>query len=295
LNYDVMPWGAVNQDWFEPLAGNGSGFSDIHPALHLPHVLSDLELDEAELDARVVLNRLHGDQGEQIHLARSANGIEVKGVVDTEQRKKQLVSQLLLVPHVRPSLLSVEELGNNPLPAAPRSSEPIHAYSVESQPSPLEQYLRAKNLPTDNLAAISQSLLDGSLTIQRAQGHLSELQSRFKDGAALSGDLQTQFAKLAENYAGAMRNGLDTDNKVLISLGLDTGTRPFPAASSSAADADLTQQVRRYQALCQELIASGTSQPRSAQVIANDLVTVGVQIRMRIPHIPPTSGPTARN
>jgi DNA-directed RNA polymerase specialized sigma24 family protein len=62
LNYDVMPWGVVNQDWFEPLPGQ-SLVDPLrsHPVAAgiPPRTVSDSELDEAELSTRIVLNQLH--------------------------------------------------------------------------------------------------------------------------------------------------------------------------------------------------------------------------------------------
>jgi len=285
LNYDVMPWGAVNQDWFEPLSG---AVSDTHPLLSvpMPRLLSDLELDSAELGARITLNQLHADTGEQIHVTRSISGIQVKGVVDTDQRKSQLVGRLLQLPHVHPSILSVEEIGSQPKGIPSRVGQPIQAYSVEAQASPLEQYLRANNLPVDNLSAISQSLLDNCLKVQQAQGHLAELKYRFKGANLLPNDLQSQLTKLSQSYVSAIQAGLDADKRTLVSLGFDPAAQLAPPSSSGQTDEDLDQQVRHYQNLCQELIANGTGQPRSAQSIANDLITVGAQIRMYVPPKP---------
>jgi DNA-directed RNA polymerase specialized sigma24 family protein len=281
LNYDVMPWGAVNQDWFEPLTGGVPSAANIHPSLRLPHVLSDLELDEAELEARVVLNQLHADQGEQIHLDRSASGIEVKGVVDTDERKRQIVSELLQVPHVRPSILSVEEIGSNPMPMASHGM-PIQAYSVEAQQSPLEQYLRAQKLPLDQLATVSQDLLSGCLRIQQAETHLSELHHRFRDDNQLPEDQQQQLKALSQNYDNVIRDGLDADKRTLLSLGFTDSGQPASAPTSGPTEDDLGQQVRHYQELCQELITSGAGQHRPAAAIADELMTSGTAIRARI-------------
>ena len=59
----------MNPDWFDPLS-TATDASGMHPSLaaHLPHLLSELELDQAELEARVALNQLQADTGEQIHL-----------------------------------------------------------------------------------------------------------------------------------------------------------------------------------------------------------------------------------
>jgi DNA-directed RNA polymerase specialized sigma24 family protein len=281
LNYDVMPWGAVNQDWFEPLAGQAmTDTPGMHAALHIPHVLSDLELDETELAARVALNQLHADTGEQIHLTRGATGIDVKGVVDTDSRKQEIVSRLALLPNVHSSILSVEEIGSRPPSRSGfGSDQPIQAYSVEAQPSPLEQYLREKRMPLDQLGAISQSLLDESLRIQQAEVHLSELQRRFKEANQLPADQQNQLTDLSRNYINTIQAALDGNKHTLLAIGLD-GVEPTASSSdSNSHGGDLEQQVRRYQELCQQLITNGTGEPASAVVIAGELGTSSALIR----------------
>ena len=275
LNYDVMPWGAVNQDWFEPLAGHAvTDAAGMHAALHLPLVLSNLELDEAELAARIVLNQLRADTGEQIHLTRGVAGVDVKGVVDTDARKQQLVSRLALLPHVHSSILSVEEIGSRPpTRSAIGSGQPVEAYSFEAQPSPLEQYLREKKMPLDQLGAISQSLLDESLKIQQAEVHLSELQQRFREANQLPADRQNQLAELSRNYINTIQAALDGNQHTLFALGLDGAEQAMSSPNSTSAGGDLNQQVRRYQELCQQLITNGTGDPASAGTIVGNLRT----------------------
>ena len=65
---------------------------------------------------------------------------------------------------------------------------------MEAQASPLEQYLREKKLPIDQLASLSHSLLDGGLKIRQAELHFSELQPRFKGADQFPADLQNQLA-----------------------------------------------------------------------------------------------------
>lgn len=286
LNYDVMPWGAVNQDWFEPLSGRAvTDAPGILPALavHVPRVLSNLELDEAELEARIALNQLHADAGEPIHVGRSSSGIEVKGVVDTDVRKQQLVSRLSQLPHVQSSILSVEELGNRPPSGSLYSpSEPIHVYSVEAQVSPLEQYLRETKRSEDQLSTVSQSLLDGSLKIQQAEAHFSELQPRFSGANQLPSDLQKQLATLAHTYLGTVEAGLQSNLHVLLSLGLDDASPSAVLPESSSPEGDVEQQIRHYQELCRELITGGGRQPRSAAAITNDLIKTSARIRLHL-------------
>jgi hypothetical protein len=281
LNYDVMPWGAVNQDWFEPLAGQAiTDTPGMHAALHVPHLPSELELDEAELAARVTLNQLHADTGEQIHLTRGATGIDVKGVVDTDYRKQEIVSRLALLPSVHSSILSVEEIGSRPPSRSTfGSDQPIQAYSVEAQPSPLEQYLREKKMPLDQLGVISQSLLDESLRIQQAEVHLSELQRRFKEANQLPADQQNQLTELSRNYINTIQAALDGNKRTLLAIGLHGAEQVVASSDASSVDGDLDEQVRRYQELCQQLITNGTGEPASAVIIAGELGTSSALIR----------------
>lgn len=296
LNYDVMPWAAVNQDLFEPVLGASAAVpGSIHPSLSipLPHVLSDLQLDEAELAARLVLHELHADQGEQIRLTRTPQGIDVKGVVETDQRKEQIVSQLLTVENVHPSILSVQEIEDSPPSGPLTETDPVQAYSVDSQPSPLEIYMREKGLLLTGLATTSQQLLDGSLRIQQAETHLVELRQRFANPSQLPANLQRQLVALSQNYVAAIQAGLDANQRALASLGL-IGTES--SGPSAVPIADLSDEVRQYQQLCQELIASGTGQPRPASAIASDLVESDALIREQIAQnqVSPPAAPNSK-
>ena len=292
LNYDVLPWAAVNQDWFEPLPNqavtDAPGTLSALP-VRGPRMLSALELDEAELETRIALHQLDADAGERIHLARASDGIEVKGVVDTDARKQTLISRLSQLRHVRASFLSVEELSNRPQSVSPLSAgQPLHVYSVEAQASPLDQYLRDKKLPVDQLASISQGLLDGGLRIQQAEVHFSELQPRFQGAGQLPVNLQDQLATLSLTYIKTIEFGLDANGQTLQSLGLDGPDTAVIPSESNASEENLDQLIRKYQGLCQELIAGGTGQSRSASEIAADLTAASARIRLNLAHLSAT-------
>jgi len=73
LNYSVLPWNSVNSDLFEPVSDAGPVIrSNVHAVLHplIPHTLSSVEIDEAELSARLVLNRLRLDTNDRVELVR---------------------------------------------------------------------------------------------------------------------------------------------------------------------------------------------------------------------------------
>jgi DNA-directed RNA polymerase specialized sigma24 family protein len=277
LNFDVMPWGAVNQDWFEPLAEQtGKSTPAIHGAIRLPRSLSEFDLNVAEIAARTTLNQLHADSGEQINLSRGTAGVDVKGVVDTNARKRELAARLALIPHVHVSLLSVEEIGTR---SSPRSTfvdgQAIVVHHVEAQPSPLEQYLREKNLPIEQLETISRNLLDQALRIQQAQMHLTELQPRFAEANQLPAEQQEALATLSKNYSNAIRNALEANRQTLLSIGLDAAEQVTSPSSSGTDGIAIDLRARNYQDLCQQLITSGTSEPKPASMIAGELGIAG--------------------
>lgn len=289
LNYDVMPWGAVNQDWFEPLTGQAIGdVPAMHRAIHLPHILSDLELDEAELAVRAALNQLHADTGEPIHINRTSSGIEIKGVVDTNTRRNELVSRLALLPNVHSSILSAEEIGARPLSQTTNEAgPPIQVHSVEAQPSPLEQYLSEKKLQTDQLPTISHELLDGSLRINQAGVHLSELEPRFNEADQLPTDMQNQLITLSHNYIATIETGLNENKRTLLSLGFDSANQPTKSEVSES-DRDIAEEIRHYRQLYLELILNGTGQPRPATEIAKELMDADERIRLHLARISAT-------
>jgi DNA-directed RNA polymerase specialized sigma24 family protein len=281
LNYDVMPPGAENPDWFEPLTNQAPAtLQTPHAGMRLPHLLSRLELDRAELTARSMLHQLHADTGEPIRLVRGTNGVEINGVVDTDTRKRELLSRLALAPNVHASILTVEEIGVRATAhGVYGNGRPIQAYSLEAQPSPLEQYMRANHLPIDQLATLSQSLLDGGLKMNQAEARLSELEPRFKEAHQLPIELQNQLATLSRAYLESIKGGLDADQRTLQALHFRHGETPLV---SDAQGGGLDQDVRRYQQLCLELIGNGTNDSRPATTIADELTETSDRIRLQL-------------
>jgi hypothetical protein len=83
-----------------------------------PSSLTDAELAESELQARVAIHAEGADLGEQIELDRdlpaarpssSERSVVVRGIVSTLQRKNSLLAALQGIPHVQFRLQTVEE------------------------------------------------------------------------------------------------------------------------------------------------------------------------------------------
>jgi DNA-directed RNA polymerase specialized sigma24 family protein len=291
LDYSVLPWNEADGSWFEPISKAAvSDAPRMHTAIHLPHALSDFELDEAELAARTSLNQLHADVGEQIRLVRSSAGIDIKGVVDTDVRKKDLLEHLAFIPNVHASILSAEEIGMRPLSRSGSASQQVaNVYSVQAQSSPLEQYLHDKSLPIDRLAPISDGLVDGSDRVVQAGTHLSELQSRFGETSQLSANEQVQVELLSRNYIETITTGISANQQILLSLEVARPSSVPKNFQGDDSEQGIDEQLRRYRQLCLEMVSNETGQGRPAPEIAREILDVGERIRLRLTNISPTA------
>ena len=138
-NYDVLPWGAVNQDWFEPLpAGAATDAPGIlSPRPSRPSAERDLE---TELAVRYALHRIGADLGEPIEIHSGGQGtapILVVGVVSSAERKQELFAALQPLPGVATRLKTEEEAAPREVPAKVTRAEPL----IVAAHSPIEREL----------------------------------------------------------------------------------------------------------------------------------------------------------
>src|SRR6202790_3153327 len=114
LAWQVLPMEAINVAAFAPEAapppeiGPSLSVAPKHPAL------TDAELAEAELRARVAIHAEKADLGEQIELDRDMpkpgqRSVVVRGIVSTPERKDEILAVLRGIPHVDLRLQTVEE------------------------------------------------------------------------------------------------------------------------------------------------------------------------------------------
>ncbi len=277
VHYDVLGWDAVNEALFEPLNVGTVGTLAPSAALVLPHLPSPEQLDLAELQARLVLNRLHADSTEQLEFLRSQSSVEVKGVVESNARKQELVAQLRTVPHVVPAIFSVDDLRTQGEGDSTASS--IRAYSTVAQASPLEQFFRAQGKGTDTLNATSQQLLDAALSVKQESSAIADLYQRFGNNAQLDEVGKSTLQQLLDAHASHLQQAVDMEDRILTETvmvrpaGLEAwsvleGTRSLLASAAS-----------NNLALCKELISGSGGSQRDATLIASDLFHTTQQLR----------------
>lgn len=278
LNYAALPWTGVNDALFEPLAGSEPLKTHLSPMV--PSALpSQVELDSAELSVRLALNKLHADEGEQISVSRSGHAVEVKGVVETEARKRELISQLRQLPHVNAEILSIPELQS--VPQSRTTTQSVTMQSVDVQPSPLEKYLATQADREDELSDASQHLLDAALKVRQNADELITIEKRF---AALneSDAKKSTLAQLVDSYSERLSAGLDTENSTLRSLGFEDQQPPPPNPTRI----DLASEVDRNETLCRELIAGSGETAKSASEIILEIYESTSRIRLAIVALP---------
>ena len=287
VNYSVFPWSAVNPDIFEPLASgpevNGSHF---HASLlpHLPRV-TPVEMDIAELSARLVLNRLGQDANSRIEISRGVDGVHVQGIVDTETQKNQLQAQLRLVPHVLPSILTVREMANNSTSGSEITSIRQSSEAAEA-PSSLERYFTERGLDRKELSPVAQELVEASFAVKHETEQVATLLQRFSTNTVLPNEARTALGELLVQHKTALLAALGREERALMAAQLIE--RPSGGADDAAS---LRGSAEKNLALCVELTSGSERAPRSAQIIAPQLANSIAELRAKALQISITALP----
>jgi hypothetical protein len=270
LHYAVLPWSGVSDALFEPLQPVIA-----HPSLRLPALPTETELDSAELGARLVLNKLHADEGEQITVVRTDRAIEVKGVVETDARKQEIVRNLWPLPRVKAEVLSMAELAA--LPRNRDDARSVTMQSVDVQASPLQRFLDSRGGSKTDLSDSSDQLLDAALKVRQNVGELETLSAKFPVSSTSSANASV-LAQLQTSYWGRIRVAIDREVATLDALGFTRGQ----AESPEDGHLDLSGEAERNEALCRELIAGSNGTGRPARQIVADMYQSANRIRMAL-------------
>lgn len=268
LDFKILPWSAVDPSVFEPIGGldTAAATSRVIPFPRMPEVLTPEQLDETELGARLVLNQFHADTGEQIEIERSPQGVEVKGLVETEEQKRELEDHLRMMPHVTTSIQSVAELrnsgGNNAGITSMKTAE------IEHQPSPLETYLLKRGRSLSAVNDLGQRLFTNALTISQESKAIADLQARFAPGSQQTALASATLTDLIFNHRDRLRAALARERELL------TEAQSAPAngvGTSTSESSSLVTAAQRNMELCKELTATSGATSRTAEKILADM------------------------
>lgn len=283
LNYDVLPWAAVNASLFEPLPNETlAGVAAPNAALHLALPTSD-QLLGAELEAQLALMKLRANTGEDIHVEPGQSVVHVRGFVDTDDRKRQLDAALERIAFVKPELQSYEQIER--MRRASQAGGTLQVDSTNLQPSPLDLLVSQQGISKDNAIALSRTLTQASIVIARESHMLDDLDARYGNAHGLDEKNLQMLDALKQEHLAALQQALTSEESALA---------PYARASSfrdgSPAEA-LSALVSTNQQLCTELIAGAGDNPQPAGVILSDLVRVSAHIRTAVSSLQPSPRP----
>jgi hypothetical protein len=268
LDYSVLPWSAVDASAFEPLDVVAIGAPSLprsRMSLALPEVSSTEQLNETELTARLILNKLHADEDEQIEVHRSEQGVEVEGLVNTDDRKRELVTQLITVPRLKVSIRSEADLNTNP--PTGKESVSIEAATLPDNPSALETYLRHHDRPIEEINTVERQLFEGALIVSKESRFIVDLKIRFVHPNQMPVVPQATLEELLYSHYERLERALAQERASLAQV------EGAPAASGerSVPAAFLLIAAEKNLALVRELTQDNVAHPRSAEEIFADV------------------------
>jgi hypothetical protein len=234
-------------------------------------VLSEAEFNEAELEVRLALHQLGADSNERIDIARGSNSVTVRGVVATEERKREIESRLRSIPNVTGALFTFDELRNHLNSANPVTS--LQQSSVVETPSPLESYLAAKGASQTEIGQLGLRLSNASVTVNRESKAITELLEHFSGKEPLTENARMALNALLADHRAQLQAGIDGEEKLLAEAGLSA-----PPDTNSGAG-DLSAIANRNNALCLELLTGSEERSRPANVILPELAATIAQLR----------------
>ena len=269
LDYKILPWRAVDTNLFEPI---GSLDTSIAPPSgrvlsfpRMPETLNESQLDEAGLGALLILNRLHADTGEQVKIHRAEGIVEVDGLVESEERKRQLQAQLAMVPHLAVSIRSVDDLNKSPDEGGAVSS--VKSASIPDQASPLEQYLGARGQSINGVNGLAERFFNSALTISQESKAIADLQTRFAPESQMTIIALATLAELIYSHRERLEEALKEERKLLSEV-----RRSGSGNGGSASDKlSLLNGAERNLALSKELIETDSASPRNAASILTEM------------------------
>jgi hypothetical protein len=269
LDYSILPWNAVDASIFEPLNSLAERRTPAFVPLPFVQTPTPGQLDEDELSARLILNRMHADEGEQIEIRRLPEAVEVDGVVDSEERKRQLVTQLMMAPRLKISIQSEADWKASQSIASIRVEE----RSLPDTPSALAVYERARGRSVDESSNLARQLFDEALAVSHEANAIADLNSRYNRNGKMPVVASATLETLIYSHHERLEDALRKEHALLRSLG-----QAGAASSSNRALGTLVEEATRNLALMKELTQTNLPATRTAEAIFADLSSTADRI-----------------
>jgi hypothetical protein len=278
VDFKILPWNAVAEDAFEPpvIAEDSVSPSRVLP-IPLPRqteLLSEVQLDAAELGTRLVLNQLRADTGEELRIERHPEGIVLRGIVGSEERKQILEEKLQFVPHASVKIQSIEEIS-----AKPESGGTVQTVAVGTMPehlSSLQVYLKANGRSVSEINHLTQRLYHDVLTISQESKEIKDLQTRFGDESKRTLIVSATLSELIYSHHERLENALRNERALLSEI--HKSSPSLDAATKNAGT--LIEAADTNFALTQELTQAQQTDGRDTDMILDEVASVLVRLAL---------------
>jgi hypothetical protein len=235
------------------------------------------QLNETELEARLILNQINADTGEQIEITRDTKAVLINALVESETRKKELKESLQALPYLSVTIWSLDDLAP---PSGPAAQIPAaQQQSTVAQVSPFEQYFVKQGRSREDLSRISAGLFNSSLAIDRSSRSIEQLLGRFSSNADLSPSAIQARDELLSRVVERLLHDLKDQQQFLDEANLPPDSTPVSPVNSDAADSDLANLAELNTTLTRELISGSAESSRSETALAVEIAKTISQLR----------------
>jgi hypothetical protein len=275
VSSDFLSWDKANQLFFTPAPENRAVAPRVPVRTLLP---SAAQMNETELETRLMLNQKSADTGEQIEITRDVKGVQVKGLVESEERKRELNESLQAIPFLLVTIKSLDDLKSTGEPAAQVTA--TQQQSAVVQVSPLEQYFVQHGRTREDLSRISAGLFNSSLAINRSSRSIEQIALRFSADRDLSPAAIHARDELLSRTVERLLIDLKEQQQFLDDADLAFESATVGPRNPDASSVGLAHLADLNAAATRELISGAGDSSRSEQVIAAELAETISQLRI---------------
>jgi len=263
LSLEVLDWDKAAPFFIESESSKVAIAPRSHAATPPPP--SAVQINETELLARLVLNQKGADTGEQIDISSDVNGVQIHGLVESEDRKAELNKSLKGIPFLVVKIQSLADL--NSVAKSQAQVATTEARSVTAHVSPLEQFVVERGRSREDLSRISAGLFDASISIIRVSRAIEQIASRFSNDTTLSPAAIRARDELLSRHVAQLLNDLKQQQQFLD----ETGISVELAANRQEGNAQLVGLAERNAAATRELISGDGASSHLERRLATEL------------------------
>ena len=242
----------------------------------LPPLPTATQMDETELEALLILDQQNADMGEQVEVTRNVQGVNVLGLVESEERKEELMDSLNSLPFLSVRIESYDDLRSADGPVNTQSTE---EQSAIAEVSPLERYFMQQGRSREDLSRISAALFNTSLAIGESTRSIEQIVIRFPSDENLTPVAIQSRQELLSRTISRLQDDLNKQQQLLEDARISFDLVAPTLESPDACGIDLVGIAERNAAATKELISGASEHADTETKIAAKLTETISELR----------------